>query len=156
MGDAMNERLTNAIPLPTDPWLMNAETVASIIDEFLSDAIAIYYSEQDRSSFLRWVKKETKRLNGLFLGHKPGENSPMHRGPWNTPDQLGAYLLKNYQVSGPPSVVVQLVLVRFLDEATTITDESLSSGTDEWEDELSDLVEELVFALLGALDVEEV
>jgi len=75
-------------------WLNTAGVVDRIIRDFTIEAIRVVKTPggMDKLDFL------CRRMNGLFLGLS--ESDKYQRGSWNTPEQMGDYVLHALRING--------------------------------------------------------
>ena len=78
------------------PALNSAHEVNKIVRKFASDVIKnTFDGKMSREQFVSWITERVQALSRLFLGEFTMEASQYQRGVWNTPDNLGRYLLEH-------------------------------------------------------------
>lgn len=81
-----------------DPWLNSTATVERIV---LSFAVELFRRLHDApGTVMQWLDWECARLNRIFIGETLPEGARFSRGPWNTPDLLGASILLRFKIEG--------------------------------------------------------
>ncbi len=89
------------------PHLNSAHEVNKIVRKFASDVIKnTFAGEMSREQFVSWIEERIKALSRLFLGEFTMEAAQYQRGIWNTPENLGRFLVENLtpQASNTESV----------------------------------------------------
>ncbi|HEY4805697.1 MAG TPA: hypothetical protein VIH96_24035 [Paraburkholderia sp.] len=84
------------------PYLNDAAIVDRLIRDFTCEALGLV----GREDFMARLDFECRRINSLFLGG-PAPTDRYERGLWNTPDQLGEYVLKALQITGETRLAVR-------------------------------------------------
>ncbi|MDO8694995.1 MAG: hypothetical protein Q7J51_12910 [Sheuella sp.] len=78
------------------PALNSAHEVNKIVRKFASDVIKnTFAGDMSREQFVTWITERVQSLSRLFLGEFTMEASVYQRGVWNTPDNLGHYLVEH-------------------------------------------------------------
>lgn len=93
---ASEKDITEMRTAPSLPALNSAHEVNKIVRKFASDIIKnTFAGEMSREQFVDWVSERVNSLSRLFLGEFTMEASLYQRGVWNTPDNLGHYLVEH-------------------------------------------------------------
>lgn len=128
---------------PSDKWLNSAPVVDHIVRQFFA---AVLNKVGDRD-LMQVLEFETARLNGLFLGLSPV--SEFERGPWNAPDHLGAFILKELQINGSTTNAVRDSFMVFASRLLALASKASHEGGERWQREIDGLVATLRNALIG-------
>lgn len=129
-------------------WLNSVDVVDRLIRDFSRDVL-----EQlgKRTDFMYWLDGECRRMNGLFLGLSPSDR--YDTGPWNSPDQLGEYVLKALQINGETRLAVRDAFMVFASKLIKVAKEGGGEFSDFDKARLDALVGMLRSALLGLTGV---
>jgi hypothetical protein len=120
-------------------WLNTVEVVDRIIRDFSREVLPL----AGREDFMAQLDFRCRALNGLFLGELPSDR--YQRGPWNTPAQLGEYVLKALQIAGETRLAVRDAFMWYVDRLFDTID--VEGEFDE--ETLEPLIDQLRGALLG-------
>lgn len=82
-------------------WLNTAAVVDRIIRDFTKEVLQAAGS----SGFMAKLEFKCRAMNSLFLGTAAEDR--YHRGPWNTPEQMGEYVLHALGINGEPRNAVR-------------------------------------------------
>ena len=92
------------------PALNSVHEVNKIVRRFASEVINSGFSgNMGQDQFVAAIETRIKALNRLFLGEFSVEASQYHRGVWNTPGNLGQYLLLTMNRQGDSKEAVSLL-----------------------------------------------
>lgn len=81
---------------PSLPPLNSAHEVNKIVRKFASDVIKnTFAGEMTREDFVSWIQTRVQALSRLFLGEFTMEANQYQRGIWNTPENLGRFLMEH-------------------------------------------------------------
>lgn len=129
-------------------WLNSVEVVDRLVRDFARDVL-----EQlgKRTDFMAWLDMECRRMNGLFLGLTPSDL--YDTGPWNSPDQLGEYVLKALQIEGETRLAVRDAFMVFASKLIKVAKEGGGEFSEFDQRRLEALVGMLRAALLGLSEV---
>lgn len=145
------ERLNAPLSMPVEPWLNSRDTVTMIVRDFVREAVLEYYGP-DKVRFVNWLANKSFELNRVFLGYEVGEQTgAFHRLPWNTPEQLGMHLVRQYSMIADPNEAVQLIFIQVVDEITDIGDANIGKPLEEWGPEIDEIMDDLILVLLGSI-----
>ena len=133
------------------PWLNALDEVDGIVRVFASEMLK-RLADPDAKAFNDWVASECQRLNTLFLGYEPGEQSygGWKRGPWNTPLSLGSFARALYiPADEDDRFAVRDLFMAYAVEIAGIVVQHQGEPVERWGDEMSAPTERIVRALLG-------
>lgn len=135
------------------PALMNANdlgdeaVVELLVRGFTDKALEIFQAiaagERDLDDGAEEIGSQAEALNGLFLGDTDLAGVKIH--PWNSPEQLGAYLRDALGLDFPPEECVRAGLIHL----ATLIMHSIQGSPDNWEAEVEALRMEMRDLLLG-------
>lgn len=130
---------------PKDPgrWLNSAPVVDQIVRQFFKRVLD-KVGDRDLMGVLEF---ETRRMNGLFLGYTPVDS--FERGPWNDPDHLGVFLLKELQIKGNSTQAVRDAFMIYAGKLIELASKASHESGDRWQKDLDALVARLRNALIG-------
>ncbi len=95
------------------PALNSVHEVNKLVRKFASEVINSGFSgNMGKDQFVASVETRIKALNRLFLGEFSVEASLYHRGVWNTPENLGRYLLLTMKLQGESKNAVAMLFSR--------------------------------------------
>lgn len=140
-------------PISDDkPWLNSVEAVDRIVRGFTSDALAKYAlisPEWDIAKFTEWAQSECDRYNHLFLTYGLSDDTDYTRGVWNTPQNLGVFLLIANGMDGDASKAVRDVFMQHVIAVTRTFAQHAEEDVNVWGWKLDALIEDLVANLMG-------
>lgn len=130
---------------PKDPSrLLNS---APVIDRLVRQFFATLLRKVGDDDFMDVLEFEAARLNGLFLGSGPDQG--LERGPWNTPEQLGAFVLRELTIDGEDRNGVRDAFMVAASQLLDLASVSPHHADPKWQAGLEKLVARLRNALLG-------
>lgn len=150
----------NAAPPPGIPFhlpegandLGDAAVVELLVrvytDRCLDVFQAIARDERTLDDGVSEINAHAETLNGLFLGVSVITDVTLH--PWNSPDQLGAYLRDALGLDFPPDECVRAGLIHL----ATLMMRAIQGAPDAWESEAEAMRLEMVELLLGRQPLE--
>ncbi len=78
------------------PPLNSAHEVNKIVRKFASEVIKnTFAGDMTREEFVTWIEARVHALSRLFLGEFTMEANQYQRGIWNTPENLGRFLMEH-------------------------------------------------------------
>jgi hypothetical protein len=148
--------MTADAPLPQGVLVIGLDGANDLADEKVVDLLVRGFTDQCLSVFQSVAEGErdldlavadigfqAETLNALFLGFSPIDAVILH--PWNSPDQLGAYLREALGLDFPNDQCVKAAFVH----VATLLMQSLQHAPDSWEQEAEELRADLCELLLG-------
>ena len=117
--------------------------VRGFIDKALDIFQAIAAGERDLEDGAEEIGAQAEALNGLLLGQISLVGVKTH--PWNSPEQLGAYLHDALGLDFPPEECVRAGLIHL----ATLIMHAIQGSPDNWETEVEALRLEMRDLLLG-------
>jgi hypothetical protein len=83
-------------------WLNTESVVDRLIRDFTIEVLGL----TAHKDFMAQLDFRCRAMNSLFLGG-PEATDKYQRGPWNTPEQLGEYVLKTRRIDGETRLAVR-------------------------------------------------
>lgn len=124
-------------------WLNSVE----VVDRIVGDFTAFVIKEAGEEGFVDRLEFECRRMNGLFLGLTPTDK--YSRGPWNSPDHLGASILKRLVINGETKNGVRDAFMVYADDILGFVEDAAGRNERDWRALLDAKVARLRCALLG-------
>lgn len=97
-------------------WLNTSAVVDRIVRDFTSEVLGLV----GRDDFMAQLDFRCRAMNGLFLGQSP--TVKYERGPWNSPEQLGEYVLKALRIEGESRLAVRDAFMVYLSAVLDVVD----------------------------------
>jgi len=120
--------------------------VRTFVDRCLAAVSAAASGERDADLASEELHRTAEVMNGLFLGDP--EIGPVKRGPWNTPEQLGAFLRETMGFEDPAEFAVRAAFVRL---ASILTGDVAGQEDELRARSIEQIVGEVTSLLLGEL-----
>lgn len=134
------------------PWLNSFDIIDGIVRRFTSDVLnqyALIAPEWPIDKFIAWAQAECDRYNHLFLTYELSPDTDYTRGVWNTPQNLGCFILIANGMSGDASKGVRDVFMNHVVAVTGTFVDHHKEQVEEWGWKLDALMEDLIANLLG-------
>lgn len=146
-------------PIPADkPWLNSFDSIDGIVRAFTSDTLK-RFSEIDKDftieAFTAWAQAECDRYNHLFLTYGLSPDTDYTRGVWNTPENLGVFLLIANGMNGDAQKAVRDVFMAHVVNVTKAFSDHHDEPVEQWGWMLDALMESLIANLLGLHEYDE-
>ncbi|CAE6714505.1 hypothetical protein [Paraburkholderia haematera] len=90
----------------------------SVVDRIIRDWTINALDTLTKPGALARLDFECLRMNNLFLGVTPSDE--FERGPWNTPEQLGTYILQALRIDGEDRLAVRDAFMWYIDKVTNV------------------------------------
>jgi hypothetical protein len=146
-------------PIPADkPWLNSLDSVSGIVRVFTSDILNKYAKvspEWPIENFISWAQAECDRYNHLFLTYGLSPDTDYTRGVWNTPKNLGLFILISNGMDGDAAKGVRDVFMAHVLDVTRTFGAHSSEPVEVWGWKLEALIEDLIAGLLGLREYDE-
>lgn len=130
------------------PWLNTPAAVGSVVQWYIKELLGMY-GEVSESEFLARLEQNARMCNSLFIGaDKP--SLKYSRGPWNTPDQLGRFLMARMSFDcEDETLAVRDAFIHFAGHLVGILDSVSDQGAQQLGERLQGAGELMRGALLG-------
>lgn len=146
-------------PIPADkPWLNQLDVIDSIVRNFTSETLRRYSligPDFTIDDFIKAAQSDCDRMNHLFLTYGLSPDTDYTRGIWNTPQNLGCFMLIANGMNGDAAKAVRDVFMSHVVSVTDTFAQHSKEPVEEWGWKLDVLIEDLIGNLLGLHEYDE-
>lgn len=132
-------RTRENIEMDARPRLNEPSVADRLIRNFTVETLGLI----GRQDFMARLDFECRRMNSLFLGIIPSDKYLI--GPWNSPDQLGEYILQALKLNGETRMAVRDSFMWYFDKVL----DAHKPGVEFNAAPIEPLIDQLRDALLG-------
>lgn len=130
-------------PKSDKTWLNTLEVVDGIVVEFTNWVL----ENATKESFPGQLDFQCRRLNNLFLGISQSDKYSI--GPWNAPDEIGDFVLRQLQIDGESRTAVRDAFMIHAAAVIDIFADAEDTPEESWKQALDGRIALLRSALLG-------